>query len=814
MTLISKQGAVPRSHRPQVQQQSQTLQSLPSTSGTSSSSASPENMNGSSAEPRALLYSELFQGASMWDNRTANNAQQMEPVRSPPTLENSEAIEMPDFSVKVGRLGPIGTPRQSPKDDDGAVGYSSPSPGSDETSSTYPAAGLRCGSCQVHWAISKCLSCSDILCEDCVQRHVYRNLATDHMIVPLSVSPPQVSNGTRTTTMLTLNSGPRCTLHNEALRYVCETCFLNVCQDCTLWEHKDHNCVLAIEVVENAHGKLNAVFNYGKMGTQKIKCSIDKAVQYSHTIERETNELANRIRKTMRALCCAIEERERALLDRLDKMRYQKLTILSDQMTGLRAALAGIAQTSVDLNKAQQMLPSLNQTDLALVLVRTENQMFEFSEMYKSLQPKEEVFTFIPPSFDLANEIKKQGDVQLQERRLPNGEIPEPQPLVNGNGGLFLNQRRRPILRALEMPRPVIQPPVAPIVLPEERPQEPPEVVLPRELSPAFGDTTTRSEFGGSLCLPGHPFPIRVRYTAGPILSFASEGSAEGDVSRPWGVCVDRDGQILVADRRNNRIQVFGQDGKLRFMFGSHGQANGQFDLPAGITTDQMRRIIVVDKDNHRVQIFSHTGTFMHKFGTFGRECGQFQYPWGVCVNAKGDILVSDSRNHRVQLFNQNGHFIARFNFDGIHHTRSLKGLTSPRGVACTPSGNFIVSDFENHRLMIVDSGLTRMIANKGFECIPRHDFSRPSGICVDDEGRVIVADSKNQRVLVFTKDFDFLWAIDTRAEIKPDRAAAYDKDRPTDIALLPDGRLVMVVETSPESKEVAAPHQKFVHIY
>ncbi|XP_059612624.1 protein wech [Phlebotomus argentipes] len=805
MTLISKNnGAIPRTNR------QNAPQPQASTSGSSSSSVSPENMNRGQQETRTLLYSELFQGSSMWSARNGNNAP-AEPIRPPPGLgglSNSEAIDLEEFVVNT-RLGAIGTPRQSPKEEDGAVGYSSPSPASDETPPGFSGLNYRCGNCQMHHAISRCISCNDILCEDCVQRHVYRNLASDHMIVPLNVPQSSVPVSTMVS-MASLNVGPRCPLHNESLRYVCETCFMNVCQDCTLWEHKDHHCVLAMEVVENAHGKLNAIFNYGKMGTQKIKCSIDKAVIYSQAIERETCELANRIRKTMRALCSAVEERERALLDRLEKMRYQKLTILSDQMTGLRAALAGIAQTSVELTKAQQVLPTLNQTDLALVLVRTENQMFEFSEMYKSLQPKEEVFAFIPPSFDLATEIKKQGDVQLQERRLPNGDLPEAPLQLNGGCNLL---RRRPILRALEGIPPAAPPALLPPPVIEERRPEIPEI-MPRELSPAFGDASTRAEFGGSLCLPGHPFPIRVRFTQGPMVSFAFEGSGDGEVSRPWGVCVDRDGQILIADRRNNRVQVFGQDGKLRFMFGSQGQANGQFDLPAGITTDQMRRIIVVDKDNHRVQIFSHTGTFMHKFGTFGRECGQFQYPWGVCVNAKGDILVSDSRNHRVQLFNQNGHFIARFNFDGIHHTRSLKGLTSPRGVTCTPAGNFIVSDFENHRLMIVDPGLTRIIATKGFEGIPRQDFSRPSGLCVDDDGRVIVADSKNQRVLVFTKDFDFLWAVDVRPEVKPDRPPMHDKDRPTDIALLPDGRLVMVVETSPESRDCVGPNQAFVHIY
>lgn len=39
-------------------------------------------------------------------------------------------------------------------------------------------------------------------------------------------------------------------------------------------------------------------------------------------------------------------------------------------------------------------------------------------------------------------------------------------------------------------------------------------------------------------------------------------------------------------------------------------------------------------------------------------------------------------------------------------------------------------------------------------------EFSRPSGICCDDDGRVIVADSKNQRVMIFSPVLDFLFAV------------------------------------------------------
>lgn len=43
------------------------------------------------------------------------------------------------------------------------------------------------------------------------------------------------------------------------------------------------------------------------------------------------------------------------------------------------------------------------------------------------------------------------------------------------------------------------------------------------------------------------------------------------------------------------------------------------------------------------------------------------------------------------------------------------------------------------------------------------HEFNRPSGLCCDDHGRVVVADSKNQRVLVYNTNFEFQWVVSKR---------------------------------------------------
>lgn len=53
-----------------------------------------------------------------------------------------------------------------------------------------------------------------------------------------------------------------------------------------------------------------------------------------------------------------------------------------------------------------------------------------------------------------------------------------------------------------------------------------------------------------------------------------------------------------------------------------------------------------------------------------------------------------------------------------------------------------------------------QILSVKGHEGSGFHEFNRPSGLCCDDEGRIIVADSKNQRILVFNQNLDFMWDV------------------------------------------------------
>jgi tripartite motif-containing protein 71 len=87
--------------------------------------------------------------------------------------------------------------------------------------------------------------------------------------------------------------------------------------------------------------------------------------------------------------------------------------------------------------------------------------------------------------------------------------------------------------------------------------------------------------------------------------------------------------------------------------------------------------------------------------------------------------------------------------------------------------------------------------------------LNRPSGIVTDDDGRIIVADSKNHRVLVFTSELRILWAVDLKSP------GLDDKDRPSDVALTPEGYLVVLFETLPDTaRDITSHGKQYIKVY
>ena len=86
-------------------------------------------------------------------------------------------------------------------------------------------------------------------------------------------------------------------------------------------------------------------------------------------------------------------------------------------------------------------------------------------------------------------------------------------------------------------------------------------------------------------------------------------------------------------------------------MFRQRWCGTGQLNTPSSVAVDNEGNIIVVEYNNHRVQVFRPDGSVARSFGSHGAGPGQLTNPFGVAVDGEGKILVADYSNSRVQIF-------------------------------------------------------------------------------------------------------------------------------------------------------------------
>jgi tripartite motif-containing protein 2/3/tripartite motif-containing protein 71 len=231
------------------------------------------------------------------------------------------------------------------------------------------------------------------------------------------------------------------------------------------------------------------------------------------------------------------------------------------------------------------------------------------------------------------------------------------------------------------------------------------------------------------------------------LRSFGSQGCEEGQFRIPRGIAVDGEGNIVVADNENSRIQMFTAEGKFIAAVGSEGKGVLQFSHPAGIAIcSRYRKVYVADWGNHRVQVLNPDLTFSAVLGSGkkGDSEGEFESPWGVACDSTGKVYIADSFNHRIQVFTPEGKFLRTFGECG----RAPGELSHPKDVAIDSNDMVYVSEGANRRVSVFTSEGT-FVRTFGEEGEPRI-FNVPGGLAIDDCGVVYVCDWDSHNIQCF----------------------------------------------------------------
>ena len=275
-------------------------------------------------------------------------------------------------------------------------------------------------------------------------------------------------------------------------------------------------------------------------------------------------------------------------------------------------------------------------------------------------------------------------------------------------------------------------------------------------------------------------------------------GTGPGQFTYPRAVAVDSEGRIYVADSGNNRVQVFNSDGTFLRQWGStckldtgegcQGDGRGQFNEPWGIAVDKDGNVYVSDTWNHRIQKFDNQGNFVTMWGQFGSTGGELGQtgllygPRSLEIGQDGNVYVMDTGNKRVQAFAPNGEFVAQYGGSGVVEGR----FDEPVGLGQDAAGNWYVADTWNRRIQVFDPQFNYRTQWPVDAWASQSVVNKPA-LSVDLARNVVYAvDPENYRVLAFNADGTF------RATFGQFGDDAMSFMLPTGIAVGSDGNVVV----------------------
>ena len=136
-------------------------------------------------------------------------------------------------------------------------------------------------------------------------------------------------------------------------------------------------------------------------------------------------------------------------------------------------------------------------------------------------------------------------------------------------------------------------------------------------------------------------------------LGTRDQASLQAPFNHPADICVAPSGELFVADGYgNSSVHRFAADGSHIASFGSPGRGPGEFLVPHSVRVSNDGRVYVADRENNRVQVFTVDGEFLDQWTDF--KC-----PMGVHIDARQTVYVTD-QIPRISILNLDGELLAR----------------------------------------------------------------------------------------------------------------------------------------------------------
>ncbi len=264
--------------------------------------------------------------------------------------------------------------------------------------------------------------------------------------------------------------------------------------------------------------------------------------------------------------------------------------------------------------------------------------------------------------------------------------------------------------------------------------------------------------------------PLTVITLAGNVgkAGLVNGSAAVAEFNIPSGIAIDSSGDLFIADFSNNNLREITPTGSVSTPYGSTrgraGSANGTgnagtFNEPNSVAADSSNNLYVADTGNDTIRKIS-AGSVSTLAGVAGQtgaingsgSAALFDGPNGVAVDHSGNVYVADTGNHLIREITSDGN-VSTLAGNGkagyLDATGTAAEFNSPSGVAVDSQGNVYVADTGNSVIRkITSAGVVTTYAGRpggsGYldGLAANALFEAPLGVWVDSTGNLYVSDS------------------------------------------------------------------------
>jgi DNA-binding beta-propeller fold protein YncE len=180
----------------------------------------------------------------------------------------------------------------------------------------------------------------------------------------------------------------------------------------------------------------------------------------------------------------------------------------------------------------------------------------------------------------------------------------------------------------------------------------------------------------------------------GKLLMVIGRGAGTNETkeafNEPTDVAFGRNGEVYVSDGYvNSRVVKYNRDLDYLLQWGKKGTGDGEFNLVHDVALDGKGKVYVADRNNNRIQIFDENGKFLTKWTGIGS-------PWGIYYVARENaIYMCDGVNDRISRLNMEGQVTGVLS----SHGRVPGKVDFPHKIAVDSTGAIYVVEIKNWRV-------------------------------------------------------------------------------------------------------------------